>query len=287
MQWFVIGFAAGIAATIPLVYFASRRTGRTVRRAEERRRANERLAEIGRMTSGLAHEIKNPLSTVNLNVQLLEENLRDIARHVEDEDDPLAESVAAIERRFKSLRRETDHLRDILEDFLRFAGRMKLAREPVDVDAMVDEMVDFFAPQAAAAQVNLRNVTSGGQIIAELDAGLIKQALLNLLINAVQAMEAARADADPHGGCDELIIRTELQRDSALIHVIDTGPGIPADAVDSLFEPYYSTKKGGTGLGLPTSRRIVEEHGGSLTFHTEPGRGTDFTITVPLKPLAA
>lgn len=284
MQMFALGVAAGVAMIIPLVYLTTRRTGSIIRRAEARRRSSERLAEIARLTSGLAHEIKNPLSTVNLNVQLLEEDLRDIARHVEDEDDPLAVSVGRLERRFKSLSRETDHLRDILEDFLRFAGRIKLERIPVNVTEMVDEMIDFFAPQADAARVHLRNVNTGQPVIAEVDAGLVKQALLNLLINAVQAMESARQTDQPHGGCDELIIRIQQQRDTVTIHIIDTGPGIPPEAAESIFEPYYSTKKGGTGLGLPTSRRIIEEHGGTLSFHTEPARGTDFTITLPLKP---
>jgi len=282
IQFFVLGIAAGIAITIPLAYLATRRTERRVRELELRRRSDERLAELGRLTGGLAHEIKNPLSTVGLNIQLIEEDVRDLDKQVA-EDSPAHERVGRIQRRFTSLMRETQRLRDILEDFLRFAGRIQLDRAETNVVGMVDEMVDFFAPQASAAKVQLRSQPPSERIEAEIDAGLIKQALLNLLINAVQAMSEARLGKKPHGGCGELIIRTERVREQVLIHVTDTGPGIDPVAGKSVFEPYFSTKKGGSGLGLPTSRRIVEEHGGSLTFHTEPGRGTDFVIALPLR----
>jgi signal transduction histidine kinase len=278
----LVGFAIGIAVTIPLIYIASRRTERRVRQLEAQRRANERLAEQGRLTGGLAHEIKNPLSTVGLNLQLVDEDLRDLLSTIEANSD-LHERLGRVERRFGSLGREIQRLRDILEDFLRFAGRIRLDRARTDVAAMINEMVDFFAPQAEAAGVRLRTQHTDQAIEADLDASLLKQALLNLLINAVQAMSDGRGGNKPHGGCNELIIRIDQRRDMLNIHVTDTGPGIDTEHVDKLFEPYYSTKKGGTGLGLPTSRRIVEEHGGTLTCHSEPGRGTNFTIALPLQ----
>lgn len=283
MTQLFIGIALGVALTIPLIYVATRRTARRVRRLEQRRRGEQRLAELGRLTGGLAHEIKNPLSTVGLNIQLLEEDLRDLARQSPD-DQPLQDAVGRIQRRFGTLQRETDRLRDILEDFLRFAGRIQLDCAPTNVSGMIDDMVDFFTPQAQAANVQLRTQTPNQPLTATIDAALIKQALLNLLINAVQAMAQARDDNTPHGGADELIIRAQKQRDQIVIHIVDTGPGFTAETADKLFEPYFSTKKGGTGLGLPTSRRIVEEHGGTLTCHSEPARGTEFTITLPTEP---
>ncbi len=278
MMWeLFIGLSLGVALAIPLALAWARRTERRVRQLEARTRAAERLAALGTMTGGLAHEIKNPLSTIGLNVQLLQEDLDQLS-----EDLP---GVGRMKRRGDSLRRETQRLREILEDFLRYAGRMPLDREPLDVNRLVDELVDFFEPQAAEAGAHLRTQLATGPLNATLDGNLVKQALLNLLINATQAMSAARAKQAPHGGCDELMIRTEavkLENSPAVrITVTDTGPGMAPEVVDRVFEPYYSTKPGGTGLGLPTSRRIAEEHGGSLTVHSEPGRGTSFVLTLP------
>jgi signal transduction histidine kinase len=263
------------------LYFATRRTALRVRKLEQRRRGDERLAELGRLTGGLAHEIKNPLSTVGLNIQLLQEDLRDLARQ-SPQDTPLQDGIGRIERRFGTLQRETDRLRDILEDFLRFAGRIRLDRAPANIATMVNEMADFFAPQAQAQGIHLRTQIAETSLTANIDAALIKQALLNLLINAVQAMDDARKNDQPHGGANELIIRVEKRADQIIIQVTDTGPGIPPQVADKLFEPYFSTKKGGTGLGLPTSRRIVEEHAGTLTCHSEIARGTEFTIALPI-----
>jgi signal transduction histidine kinase len=201
----------------------------------------------------------------------------------------VCDRLGRTQRRFDSLTRELQRLHDILDDFLRFAGRMKLDLHPTDVNQLVDELADFFGPQAKASGVNLRTQLSASPPTAPADPALLKQALLNLMINAAQAMEGARGDGRPAGGNDELIIRTERAKvhgaDELIIHVIDTGPGIPPDKADKVFQPYFSTKKSGTGLGLPTARRIIEEHGGALTVHSEPGRGTDFTIALPSAPL--
>lgn len=282
----LIGIGLGVLLTVPLAYLWNRRTARRVRDLEQRTRAAERLAELGTLTGGLAHEIKNPLSTIGLNVQLLQEDLDAVTEqssgHVPEE---LTERVR---RRFRSLTRETTHLRTILEDFLHFAGRMELDRAPTDVNALVDELSDFFQPQADAMGVHLRTQLAADPAEAAIDEGLVKQALLNLMINATQAMQTAREKDQPHGGADELILRTERARhlgeDEIQIHITDTGPGIAEDVQQKIFQPYYSTKKGGTGLGLPTARRIAEEHGGRLVLHTAPGRGTEFTLGLPVRP---
>ncbi|MFW6060615.1 MAG: two-component system sensor histidine kinase NtrB [Phycisphaeraceae bacterium] len=285
----LIGIGLGILLTVPLAYLWNRRTARRVRHLEQRARAAERLAELGTLTGGLAHEIKNPLSTIGLNVQLLQEDLDAVAERAGAANVP-EEMTDRVRRRFNSLTRETTHLRGILEDFLRFAGRMELDREPTDVNALVDELTDFFQPQAQAAGVHLRTQLAADPADAAIDAGLVKQALLNLMINATQAMQTAREKNQPHGGADELILRTERARhlgeEEVRIHVIDTGPGIPAEVQQKVFQPYFSTKKGGSGLGLATARRIAEEHGGRLAIHAAPGRGTEFTLCLPVQPVA-
>ena len=282
---FWIGLAAGVLLTIPMAIWTRRRTERRVRLLERRAQSAERLAELGTLTGGLAHEIKNPLSTINLNVQLLQEDLREIVRDL-PADAPVTERLARTQRRIDSLTREIQRLKDILDDFLRFAGRVKLDLHPTDINAMVSELADFFAPQAQAAKVNIRTQLTAAPSMVPADTALLKQALFNLLINGTQAMEEARSAGVPTGGCNELILRTErgrsLGQEELHIHVTDTGPGIAPDRAGKIFQPYFTTKKGGTGLGLPTARRIIEEHGGSITVHSEPGRGSDFRVTLPV-----
>ncbi len=263
--------------------------GRAIRRArrlERRARATDRLAELGMLTGGLAHEIKNPLSTVGLNIQLLQEDLSAVASQVAGTG-PVREQIGRIQRRFESLARETHRVRDILEDFLRFAGRLQLDRLQTDINAMINELVDFFAPQAQASRVHLRTQLKAQPPMLWADTSLLKQALLNLVINATQAMARAREQNQPSGGSDELIIRTERGRvhgeEEIRIYVTDTGPGIESDKLEKIFRPYYSSQRGGTGLGLPTTRRIIEEHGGTVTVHSELGRGTEFTVTLPVE----
>ncbi len=282
MIWFLTGVALGVLSCVPLVWIASVRTARRVRALELRARATERLAEQGKLTGGLAHEIKNPLSTVGLNIQLIQEDLGDMARG-----DVSGERIARVQRRTDALWRETQRLREILEDFLRFAGRVRLDVGDTDVNQLVDDLTSFFAPQASAAGVRVRTRFEARPPTIKADAALLKQALLNLLINATQATSQARDGGKSHGGCDELIVSTQRvddgQRQEVHIHVIDTGPGIPPEHLHEIFAPYFSTKKTGTGLGLPTSRRIVEEHGGRLEVHSEPGRGSDFVIALPVE----
>ena len=292
MIWFWLGLAAGVVLTIPLAVIAARRIERRVRQLEQRARSTERLAELGTLTGGLAHEIKNPLSTIGLNVQLIEEDLDEFAAARTDAaatTPPLDQDrLPRIRNRFDALSRETKRLREILDDFLRYAGRVKLDRIATDVNGLLDELVDFFEPQAAASGVQLRTQLAARPATVMADSTMLKQAILNLMINATEAMCQARS-AGPagsgHGGSDELIIRTERQRihgqDLVMIHVTDTGPGLAADSANRIFQPYFSTKSGGTGLGLPTARRIIEEHGAAIHVHSEAGRGCDFEIGLP------
>lgn len=283
MNWLFLGIAIGLLLAIPGAWLYSRRTERKVMELERQARANERLAEQATMTRGLAHEIKNPLSTIGLNVQLLQEDAADIERAAEHQP-AIAEQAGKVRRRLGTLGREAVRLREILEDFLRFAGRIELDKQPTDINALVDELAVFFEPQASEAGVNLRTQLNAQPPMVHADPSLLKQATLNLLINATHAMADAKRDGQPTGGANELIIRTSrtTTKDTRVrIHILDTGPGIPNDVKAKLFEPYFSTKRTGTGLGLPTTRRIIEEHGGELTLHTEPGKGSEFTIELP------
>ncbi|MEZ6233184.1 MAG: ATP-binding protein [Phycisphaerales bacterium] len=289
----LLGFAIGILITASAAWGLVRRHLRRVRAAERRARSAERLAELGSMTSGLAHEIKNPLSTIGLNAQLLAEGLADL--------DAPAEAKGPLVRRVGALSREVERLRGILTDFLEYAGELHLSREAADVGALVEELIDFFAPQATKAGVHLRGDVGPGRLVASIDVAAVKQALLNILLNAVQAMTPRTGVAAAGGGgagasngssAKEIIVRVRADaadgasRDGdgaagVVVEVIDTGPGIPPDVLGRIFSPYFTTKAGGTGLGLPMTRRIVEAHGGRIDVHSEVGRGTSFRVALP------
>ena len=165
------------------------------------------------------------------------------------------------------------------------AGQVRVEPVPTDLNRVVEELIDFYMPQAQSRGIALRADLEPQPITVALDAAQFKQALLNLMINATQAMESSPAAPDTTPRPKELILRTNTIKSptgpAAQLHVIDTGPGIAPDALDKIFTPYFTTKSGGTGLGLPTARRIIEAHAGAITLHTEPGRGTDFIITLP------
>ena len=254
---------------------AARRVRLSVAReqlAQRRAQAAEHLAEIGSMTGGLAHEIKNPLSTIGLNAQLLKEAIEDSAiEHGEKQ---------RLVRRIEALARETERLRGILEDFLEYAGELRLSLANASINQLVQELTDFFAPTAENAGVRLRIETPPVSPELHIDAYHLKQALLNLMLNAVNAME------QQDSGTKDLILRVTSGTDDhdqacVSIHVTDTGPGIEEETRSKIFRPYFTTRSGGTGLGLPTARRIIEAHQGHLELHSEVGKGTDFVIVLP------
>lgn len=268
--WFLCGVAAGGLAMLPIARMLRRRAELRARSAERRAQDAERLAELGSMTGGLAHEIKNPLSTIGLNAQLVSESIADSPLPVDQRERLL--------RRMEALSREVERLRGILTDFLQFAGRIKLDPQPHDLVRLMDELSDFFHPQCEQAGVTLRTQLPPREVRVRIDQGLFKQAMLNLMLNGLQAMR----DGGPHARRGELILRVETDDHHAIVHVIDTGPGIPQERLAEIFRPYVSMRSGGTGLGLPTARRIVQEHGGQLSVHTDPGRGSDFVIRLAL-----
>jgi signal transduction histidine kinase len=235
----------------------NRRAQRLLQRAE----SAQRLAEVGTLTGGLAHEIKNPLSTVLLNLQLMQEDLS-----------PSDPAYSRLVSRLNTVGREAARLRDILDDFLRYAGHLELRLESVDLNNLLEELADFFAPQAQLNKVQLRVKPHSAPLVVKADPRLIKQAVLNLMLNAQQAMN----------GGGELILSATTAGQQAVIDVVDTGPGIPSDMQEKIFQAYYSTKKGGTGLGLAMARRIAEAHGGEIAVRSEVGKGTDFSIRLPV-----
>ena len=282
-----LAFVVGLGCGVGLAWWVFR--VRLARQAEvhadassaEAAEAAERLTELSTLTGGLAHEIRNPLSTLKVNLQLLSEVWHDADELAES--DLCRRSLGKIE----TLAGEVDRLQEILDDFLRYIGRQELSRARVNLNEIVDDLLVFFRPQATARRVQVLATLDAQPLLCDLDVAKFKQALLNLFVNAQQAM--------PEGG--ELMVRTGAQTSHAedrtpgddadgtsyaCVEVIDTGCGIPPENLGTIFQPYFSTKREGTGLGLSTTRRIVRAHGGTIEVDAEPGRGTRFVIRLPL-----
>ncbi len=270
----MLGAVLGAGVASLALMWHGRRAVLRARAAERRARAAERMADLGAMTGGLAHEIKNPLSTIGLNAQLLAEAIEELPT---DE-----ETRGRLTRRVGVLRREADRLKGILTDFLEYAGALRLDRRRISVNRLVDELADFFMPQAEQQGARLRVDLGPGSLEAHADEHALKQALLNLMLNAVQAMSGGGERS-----ARDLFVRTRSTRDAdgratVSISVIDTGPGMTEEVRSRIFEPYFTTKAGGSGLGLPTTRRLIEAHGGRLEVFTEPGKGTAFVVVLPV-----
>jgi two-component system, NtrC family, sensor histidine kinase HydH len=228
------------------------------------RRLRAQYAEISELAGGLAHEIRNPLSTLTLNLDLLLEDFQNAEtprdRRVRD--------------RVERLRHEVQRLHNILENFLRFARVRDLKLAPADLGAVIDEVRDFREPYLATRGIVIRTHLAADLRPVRLDADLFKQALLNLILNAEHAM--------PSGG--ELILTTRRDGSWIVLDVIDTGIGMPAEVRARIFDAFFSTRSGGSGLGLPTTRKIVEAHGGKIEVQSEPGKGSQFIISLPACP---
>lgn len=273
LLYFMLGVIIGALSAAAVARVTVKRAAKRARISQQRARSAQRLAEIGSMTSGLAHEIKNPLSTIGLNAQLLGEAIEDLSINEQEK--------GRMTRRISALRNETDRLKGILEDFLEYAGELRLDKRPTELNDLIEQLSDFFHVQAQSKGVQLRIIPSDAPITISIDPNHIKQAVLNLMINAVNAMQ----DTDPP---NELILRVSTNTaptesdPTVSIHVIDTGPGIDPKVQDRIFHPYFTTTAAGTGLGLPTARRIADAHSGSLELHSEIGKGSDFSIVLPV-----
>jgi len=260
--FFFLGVLVAVPATAGVTLWLARRALARARQLAARARTREHLSDLASLTGGLAHEIKNPLSTIKLNLKLLAEDLSGS----QDERDRRRLM------RLLSLQNEVQRLHDILDDFLKYLGTPELHLRDVDLRVIVEELIDFFRPQAENARVLLRGFLPDAPVVCRVDPALIKQAILNLMINATQAMT--------DGG--ELLLRLSADRPQATLEVIDTGPGMDEQARRRVFDAYYTTRPGGSGLGLPTTRRIIRRHDGDIRVDTEPGKGTRFVVTLPL-----
>jgi len=228
---------------------------------------SERLAAIGRMSALVAHEIRNPLSSIGLNAELLEESLAEAGPAGGAESRELLRAIA----------REVERLTEVTEDYLRFARLPKPRLVPEELNALLEELLRFMRGELEAAGVRVAPDLDPGAGLVAADEGQLRQAFLNLLKNSAEAM--------PQGGT--LGIRTARADGVVSVTISDTGRGIESEALGRIFEPFFSTREAGTGLGLTLTQQILQEHGGRIRCESQPGRGTTFVVELPCAPPAS
>ncbi len=261
----LIKIVAGAAVSILLLLVAFSyvvRLIRKTRRLEAEAQMADRLAYVGTLASGLAHEIRNPLNAMNMNLQMLEEEVAagNLAA------DP--ETVGLL----GSTKGEVKRLENLVNDFLAYARPTPPRLELRDLNLTVEEVVRFLRAELQRLGIQLETRLDGALPPVEIDEGQIRQAILNILVNARQVL----------GPGGRIEISTGLGPGGEVaVRIADNGPGIPDELRQKIFDVFYSTRGGGTGLGLPIAQRILESHGGWIDLETEVGRGTTFTLHVP------
>lgn len=224
----------------------------------------QQYAEIAQLAGALAHEIKNPLSVIRMNMDLLAEDFAD----PKDQRDRRALSKVDV------VQQQCERLQNLLADFLRFARVQNLQLSPGDLNEVVGRVLDFVSPQAAEQSIEIVKYLSSDLPSILLDDETLYAALLNLVLNAIQAM--------PGGGT--LTVRSRLTRRGVALDLIDTGCGMNDETALHMFEAFYTTKDGGSGLGLPLAQKIIAAHSGRIDVQSEVGRGTQFTLEFPTPP---
>jgi signal transduction histidine kinase len=250
-------------------------------------RYSQKAAALGRLLAGVAHEVKNPLNAMTIHLELLKQKLggggvaRPVARVAEGgggvrvaDAPPTQVTVesSSVLNHVSVIGSEIRRLDEVVQGFLKFSRPEELALEPVDLAALVTDVGDVIGPQASAAGVRLAiaPVTDLPRVSA--DSSLLRQALLNLALNAVQAM--------PSGGLLRFESRRAADRQVELV-ISDTGVGIPPEHLSRIFDLYFTTKDAGSGIGLSMVYRTIQLHDGHIEVQSTPGRGTTFTIRLP------
>jgi len=228
---------------------------------QERKRFLTQYSEIATLAGGLAHEIKNPLSIISMNLELLNEELE--------------QGDSSQDRRMlmkiETVQRECHHLENILDAFLQFARVGELELVEWDLNQIVRDFIEFYQPKARERRIEISPHLGSDLPPVRLDPALVRQVFMNLTLNAEQAML--------DGGLLEL--QTYFREGRVYLEFIDNGTGMDEQTNSKKFQVFFSTKTGGSGLGLVTVKKIVEAHHGTISCDSESGRGTKFTISLP------
>jgi signal transduction histidine kinase len=259
MTWTVVVTQLVLLAALTAVAWSGHRA---IAHAERCRAEDERLAAVGNLAAGIAHEIRNPLNTIGLTARYLERFCGECCS------DP--ERRAELNRNFEIIASEVGRLTRTLDNFLLLARPADLDMGSGDLDAIVDDALALFAQEMESAGVRLERHRAGSLPILA-DADQLQQVFTNLVRNAIQAMD----------GGGTLTVTSERAGGRVRVRFADTGPGISDDVRHRLFEPYFSTKRSGLGLGLALSRKIVAAHDGTLEVDSRSGGGAVFTVSLP------
>jgi signal transduction histidine kinase len=230
---------------------------------EAKLRQAQRLSALGNLAAGVAHDVRNPLNAI----KLLSSHAIDT---IDDVNSPAVKPLQII-------RNEVDRLEEIVSSFLSLARERELSPEPQRVDGLLAECIRLFHQEAEDRKVRLTAELRAGDTELMLDAKQWNRAILNILLNALEAC--------PAGG--RVRVFSRLTNDACQIEVRDDGPGMTTEALERVFEPYFTTKPGGTGLGLSITRGIIQEHGGTVEVTSSPGHGCQVLITMPLQTTKA
>jgi signal transduction histidine kinase len=234
------------------------RDAESMRKIEDEIEVSRRLANIGKLTSGVAHEVKNPINSIVVHLEILRNKVKqpdaDTQRHM----DVIGSEIQRLDR--------------VVQTLVDFTRPVELKLVDLDLRTLVEQVAFMAAPDCERHGVHIVTEIAPEPLLAKVDADLLKQALLNIIINGAQAMEA--------GGT--LTVRARKNEGDAQIEVQDTGPGIAPAIRDKIFNLYFTTKKSGTGIGLAMTYRILQLHNGSVHFDTRSGEGTTFYLTLPL-----
>ncbi len=218
--------------------------------------------ELAELAGSLAHEIKNPLSIIHMNIDLLSEDLADMG----------SPESRRCQNRIDMVREQCERMEALLRDFLRYARLRDIDLVPGSLNDQIARVLKAYQPQADVADIDIEEYLDPDLPAILLHSDSLQSALINLVKNALEAMEP--------GG--ELWARTYTTRGGVALDLIDSGSGVDDHTVMHMFEPFYSTKDGGSGLGLPTARKIIEAHGGRISVQSDVGRGTKFTLEFPV-----
>ena len=248
-----------------------------VKSLEEELRRSERMAALGKMAAGVAHELRNPLSSIKGLALLLKSRFQEVAPApslvpvaleapgpVKNSDQETADILV----------QEVERLNRSIGELLDYARPQKLIKADVRPEEVVRKAVSLVRMDAESVGVQVEIEMEDDLPVVPADQDKLNQVFLNLLLNSIQAME--------HGG--RLDIRASVQGGNVLFAIKDTGCGVKKEDLPRIFDPYYTTKPEGTGLGLAMSVKIIEEHGGTMTFQSEPDVGTTVVVSLPCKP---
>lgn len=234
------------------------RDAESVHRIEHEIELSRRLAAIGRLTSGVAHEVKNPINAIVVHLEVLRQKLHEIDPDARRHMDVIGSEIRRLDR--------------VVQTLVDFTRPVELRLSDLDMRRLVDDVALLASPEAERHNVHILRESSPEPLPVRIDADLVKQAVLNIVINGVQAMT--------EGG--NLHITTRRDGEGVLIAVRDEGPGIPAEIRDKIYNLYFTTKKSGSGIGLAMTYRVVQLHNGSLEFDSVEGRGATFYLRFPM-----